>query len=294
VASRSETVSIVIVTYNSQPALQTCLGALSVSVRGIPVELIVVDNDSDTDPTDSVRERFADARVIRLARNVGFAAACNRGAAVSAGEMLLFLNPDVFIDDRAVETLRDRCVSDSRAGLLSGRLRFPDGSFQATCRNFPTAANLLYSRGSILSRWLTRLSGTKPDPYTLPDSETVTEVPAVAGTMMMVRRSLFEKAGGFDERFFLYMEDTDLSLRVNRAGYRNLFVPTAGAVHDWGKGGRMSRVRRLWRHHYSVWQYFLKHEPNAFALFLLPLLLFANGVLMSILPRTHLRSSSPQ
>jgi GT2 family glycosyltransferase len=74
----------------------------------------------------------------------------------------------------------------------------------------------------------------------------------------------------------MYMEDTDLSLRLHQAGYVNLFVPSAGAVHYWGEGGRQGRVRRLWRHHMSVWKYFLKHYPNGFSVILLPVLLAAN------------------
>ena len=138
------------------------------------------------------------------------------------------------------------------------------------------------------------LSGSSGDGehrYTLPDYEKTTQVPAVAGTMVLVRKTLFERAGGFDERFFMFMEDTDLSLRIHRAGFHNLFVPSAGGVHDWGRGSRMSRYRRSWRHHYSLWQYFLKHEPNAFAIFLLPLFLLANWLLVSILPGKHEKPS---
>lgn len=284
-APAHDRVSAIIVTHNSRPALDTCLGALTASVRDLDFELIVVDNASDEDPSTAVRNVFPDARMVRLERNLGFAAGCNSGARASSGRFLLFLNPDVSIDAGSIPALRDICAGDASVGLVSGRLRYADGSFQSTCRNFPTSGNLLFSRGSFLAAMLGRAADKDRYRYTLPDYDRTTEVPAVAGTMLMVRREVFEKAGGFDTRFFMFMEDTDLSLRVQRAGYRNLFAPEAGGVHDWGTGSRISRFRRLWRHHYSLWQYFLKHEPNAFTLFLMPVFLLANLVAVTILPQ---------
>lgn len=282
-----ETVSVIIVTHNSQPALDSCLEALVPALDGLSTELVVVDNNSDNDPTKSITDHFPHARIIRLDRNTGFGSACNRGARETEGTYLLFINPDVIVDTDAVRILLDTCRHDDKAGLVAGRLRFPDGSFQATCRNFPTAGNLIFSRGSFLSKLFGGSTSGDKHRYTLPDYDRTTHVPAVAGTLLMVRRRLFEKAGGFDERFFMFMEDTDLSLRIHRAGYHNVFVPEAGGIHHWGTGSSASRFKRTWRHHYSLWQYFLKHEPNAFALFVLPLFLLANVVLVSILPHRH-------
>ncbi|MCX6834819.1 MAG: hypothetical protein NTW07_06755, partial [candidate division Zixibacteria bacterium] len=125
---------------------------------------------------------------------------------------------------------------------------------------------------------------------TLPDFRETTEVPAVAATMTMVRRALFAEAGGFDKRFFMFMEDTDLSLRLHQLGHRNLFTPTAGGVHHWGKGARAGRTRRAYYHHVSLWKYFLKHFPNGFSVMLLPVLLLANFLLVTILSTRGARS----
>ena len=243
--------------------------------------MIVVDNASGDSSAATAREIFPDCKIVENDRNLGFAAACNRGAKEAAGEFLLFLNPDVVIDPDAISRLLDTFKRRPEAGLVSGRLRFPDGSFQATCRNFPTAANLVFSRGSLLLRMFAGGIDRKAR-YTLPDYDETTEVPSVAATLLMIRKELFEKLGGFDERFFMFMEDTDLSLRSCQAGRKNFTVPAAGGVHAWGEGSRAGGFRRHRHHHMSLWRYFLKHHPNGFSVIVLPVLLTLN-LLLSLL-----------
>jgi GT2 family glycosyltransferase len=245
-------------------------------------EVIVVDNCSIDDPTDTVAAFFPQAKIERNRRNVGFARACNQAAKAATGTFLLFLNPDVLLDPESPERLK-AVAARPQSGLVAGRLRYPDGRFQATCRNFPRPTNLLFSRGSML----TKLFGESVEhtglEYTLPDYQQVTQVPAVAGTLLMMSKAVFERAGGFDARYFMFMEDTDLSLRVHGAGYHNLFVPDGGGVHDWGRGSGAGNMIRAWHHHWSLWQYFLKHEANGFSLILLPILLAVHLVLSILL-----------
>lgn len=285
----SPQVSVVIVTCNSLPALTGCLNTLARAISNLPSELIVVDNASQDQSVIETARRFPKARIISNPVNIGFARACNRGGEAAEGEYLLFLNPDVEVDEGAITLLLDEIGTHPQAGLVSGRLRNPDGTFQATCRRFPTIGNMIFSRGSFLAGMF---ASGKPDSdrYTLPDYGQTTEVPAVAATMPMVRRQLFLEAGGFDRRFFMFMEDTDLSLRLHQLGYRNLFVPLSGGVHRWGEGSRAGRVRREYYHHVSIWKYFLKHFPNGFSVVLLPLLLMANFLLVTMLPTRRARS----
>jgi GT2 family glycosyltransferase len=283
VSENAPHVSVIIVTHNSMPALADCLISLRSTSDIASTELIAVDNASSDSSTDEVVEQFPDATVIHRERNDGFATACNEGAQSAQGEFLLFLNPDVQLDNDAVERLVSVTARHDRAGLVSGRLRFPDGSFQATCRRFPTIGNMVFSRGSAISRLFGAGSG-KINRYTLPDSIEPTEVPAVAATMVMIRKALFDEVGGFDSRFFMFMEDTDLSLRLYQSQYSNLFVPAAGAIHCWGRGSSIGRLRRLRYHHVSVWRYFLKHFPNGFSVILLPILLVLNFLMLVVLP----------
>ncbi len=272
--------SIIIVTFNSRPALDNSLACLKHGLDGIDYELITVDNNSTDGSCECAREYFPAAKIIELSRNEGFASACNQGAWIAEGRYLLFHNPDVCLDRDAVDRLIDVFRDRERVGAVSGRMRYPDGSFQATCRNFPTVTNLLFSRGSVLS-----LLYDRGGRYTLPDYDETTEVPSVAGTLMMIERDVFVAMNGFDERFFMYMEDTDLCMRLHRRGYTNFFAPGAGGIHSWGTGSRAGKVKRLWYHHISIWKYFAKYFPKPVSLIILPVILIVNFLLAAVLPR---------
>lgn len=273
------TVSVVIITYNSMPPLENCLKSIQANTNGTPLEIINVDNCSWDNSSDVIKEYFPHAKVIRNSDNLGFGVACNIAAENATGDYLLFLNPDVSIDKYAIEHLQDVIRSKENVGTVVGRMRFPDGSFQSTCRKFPNYENMVFSRGSAISKYLG--NGSR---YTLPDYDSITPIPAAAGTMMMIRRELFKKIGGFDHRFFMFMEDVDLCNRLNESGYINYYVPEAGGVHLWGKGSKASKFRRNLYHHYTVWKYFTKYQPGIVSYCLLPLILMMNFILISILP----------
>lgn len=273
-------ISVIIVTHNSWPALEKCLRSVQAGGTSRTLELLIVDNASRLDPTHEIHKFIPDAHVIREDRNRGFAAGCNRAAGTARARTLLFLNPDVILDAGAIDRLYDAVHTHPQAGLVVPRLRNPDGSFQANCRRYPSLRNLALSRQSSIGR----LIAPESSAYTLPDYPDTTAVPAVAATAMMVRRDVFEDAGRFDPRYFLFVEDTDLSYRVNSAGRENLFVPSAGAVHRWGRGSTASKIRRLYHHHVSLWKYFLKYRPNGLTVIALPPLLLLNALVMLILP----------
>ncbi|MGD8922544.1 MAG: glycosyltransferase family 2 protein [Candidatus Zixiibacteriota bacterium] len=276
-------VSTVIVTYNSQDCLPECLLSLRESVATVPHHLIVVDNDSDIDPGEQVRSVFPDATLIQNRNNEGFARGCNAGAAEAEGDYLLFVNPDVILDADCVAKLIEAAEQSEEPGMLGARLRYPDGTFQPSARNFPTVGNLLFSRGSFLTRAIGHAPG-RSDRYTLPDFEQTTAVAAVAGTLVLIRRETYLEVGGFDSDFFMFMEDTDLCFRLHSRGYTNFFVPEAGAVHRWGRGGTAGKTRRAWYHHRSLLKYFHKHQPGPFSWVVFPFLLALNFGLALALP----------
>ena len=152
-------VSVIIVTHNSLPALTDCLKALPEAASGVRTETILVDNASSDGSPDEAARMGLDVTVIRAGENLGFAAACNSGADEAAGEYLLFLNPDVQPDPGSVAALYETAIEYPKTGLVSGRLRFPGGSFQATCRELPRPGNLFRARGS----WLYRIFGGEVD-----------------------------------------------------------------------------------------------------------------------------------
>lgn len=272
-------VSVVIVTHNSLPLLEDCLQSLKLAVERIDHELIIVDNYSSDLSLSVAAKHFPRANILVNRRNLGFAKACNQGAGNATGEYLLFLNPDVQVDQDGVENLLAVFSAGDRVGLATARLRHPSGTFQPTCRKRPTLKNVIFSRGSVLSGLLSEDKSVSKSRYTLPDYPETTIVDAVAGTMTMVRRDLFDSVGGFDDYFFMYMEDTDLSVRLTDRGYANVFAPGAGGIHHWRHGSDTGLVKRAWYHHLSVWKYFHKHHPGPLVTFILPLLLGVNFLL---------------
>ena len=272
-------ISVVIITYNSLPILERCIRSVKKACVASDCSFVVVDNASTDSSLETVSALIPEAHIIRNRANGGFAKACNQAAFVARSEYLLFVNPDLEIDSEAIPALRLLFSEKEKVGVVTGRLRYPDGRFQANCRQLPDRTNILFSRGSMLSRLFAGVGS-----YTAADYDTLCAVPAVAGTFMMIKRELFISIGGFDERFFMYMEDTDLCKRLLEAGYCNYFVPNAGAVHHWGQGSAMGRIRRSWMHHWSVWKYFLKHFPDGFSVVLLPLLLSGNFLFRIVVP----------
>ncbi len=271
-------VTAIVVTYNSSENIVQCLKALHREIETVGGEILVVDNCSKDSTAEIVREVFPDLELIVPPKNLGFGSANNLAAEKGKGKYILMANPDLVLDDGALKILLDNINGYEDSGAAVARLRNSDGSFQPTCRNFPNFYNIFFSRGSVLNpdRW-----GGKNN-YTIGEFGRVTSVPAASAACMLMERDFFLKIGGFDPRFFLFMEDTDLSLRICQAKRKIYFIPEAEAIHYWGKGSKISRSRRTWYHHVSVWKYYLKHYPNGFSLFLLPVALGINFVIRAI------------
>jgi GT2 family glycosyltransferase len=177
-------------------------------VRG-GAQLYVVDNAS-TDASADIAEA-AGARVVRNAENRGFAAAANQGAALGTGELILFLNPDATLapDDLA---LLVRAFDDPSVGAAGPRLVHPDGAEQRSCWPFPSPVRTWREAFGFASA----------------------SADFVVGACLLVRRDAFERLGGFDERFWLYGEETDICRRLRDCGLRVVHVPEARAVHVGG------------------------------------------------------------
>ena len=275
----SQTVSIIVVTHNSQPVLIPFLESLSIALSNITAQVIVIDNASQDGTLDVIKSRYPQAQLIENNENIGFARAVNQGAKLAQSEWLLLLNPDLELESDCIRNLIEQASSYKDIGLATGRIKFPDGSFQSVCRNLPTLGNLIFSRGFFLSRIF-----SKSQAYTLPDYDNNTPVPAVAGTMMLTRRSIWEQLGGFDERFFMFMEDTDLSKRAIEIGLINQYLPSATAIHKWGRGSSISHQRRRYYHHLSLWHYFRKHNNWLLVWTIVLVFLWMNFLLGSIVP----------
>jgi GT2 family glycosyltransferase len=280
-ADHHKAVSGIVVTFNSEDSIVPCLNALASEIESVGGEIILFDNHSSDATVKIVRSRFPAVHIHESDRNVGFAAANNAASKSATGKYLLFANPDMTIDRGALNKLLETIQGRTDAGAVVARMRNPDGSFQPTARMLPTMKNIFFSRGSVLSAGAGSI--LPANGYTLGDYKQTTEVPAASATCLLIEREVFHSLRGFDERFFLFMEDTDLCLRIEQSARKIYFVPEAGAVHRWGTGSSISALKRSWYHHRSVWKYFVKHYPNGFSLFLLPVFLFINFMIRAII-----------
>ncbi|HET8931540.1 MAG TPA: glycosyltransferase, partial [Acidimicrobiales bacterium] len=203
---------VVIVAYNSASRLPKVLDLLPGETH-----VIVVDNASTDDSAD-VAEAHG-ATVVRGSVNAGFAAGCNRGAALGHGKTILFLNPDALIEPEALERLIEVFYDNPQIGVAAPRLVYSQGHKQRVQWPYPSAAGA----------WREALG--------LHDRVEESDAGFVVGACLAVRREAFEAVGGFDERFWLYGEEADLCRRIEDLGWTIRRIPSATATHEGGASG---------------------------------------------------------
>jgi GT2 family glycosyltransferase len=266
-------VSVVIVTHNSSSVVGSCLDALPEALARYGYEVIVVDNAS-RDPTREVL-LHKPVRFIGSDRNVGFAAACNRGMAVATGRHILLLNPDTWPMPGSLDALVDVLDGDPSVGVVAPRLLNPDGADQQTARRFPTPAAAVLGRRSQLAKWLPNNRWTAA--YLMLSKGNATQpypIDWVSGACLMTRREILDTVGCLDERFFMYWEDADWCRRIKQAGRSVVCVPTVHVIHDEGARRRVSPAQ-VWHFHRSAYSYYAQHDLLGRKGFLRPVVLAA-------------------
>ena len=258
--------SIVIVAADSGPPLRA--GIASALASTAAVEVILVDNASgDGEIEHAEANHAADARfrVLRNGANLGFGPACNRGAAIARGDTLIFLNPDCELPANGVEQLREILRTESNVGMMGLTVCAADGSpARGNRRRDPTLMRAFASMTGLarLQGRCPKLAGVEmPKPAgPLPPVEIVD---AVSGACMVLPAQVFRSVGGFDEGYFLHVEDLDLCRRVRDAGYCVVVATAVRAVHAQGSSSR-HRPFFVARHKRDgMWRYFLKFDPAA-------------------------------
>ena len=227
-------IDVVIVNWNSGKRLKRCVESV-ISSAGDNFELgkiVVVDNASTDESLSGISGIDGLLQIVRNEKNEGFARACNIGARLSSAEYLLFLNPDVVLSPETLSSVAETLQKlDDDTSVLGIQLVDKTGAPTASCARKPNFTHLLHRAllldrvfpGIFRSYHLTEFSH-KEDRY----------VEHVSGAFYLIRRQVFDSVGGFDERFFVYLEDLDLSIRVGEAGYRIFFYAGTNAYHEGG------------------------------------------------------------
>lgn len=248
--STAPDLTVVIVNYESGEFLRSCLGELPRAVEPSKTAVLVIDNASSDGSLRGVGDL---AEIVRNPENVGFARACNQSLALTTSPYLLFLNPDCLPEPASVSRLLEAARQRPRAGAVGPRILNPDRTLQLSCRIVPP---LRIAVGHAVLGW-----AWPSNPFTRQymlldwDHHSERKVDWISGSAMLVRRDAFEGVGGFDERFFMYVEDLDLCERMRKDGWEVVYFPGAEMVHHVAGSTRRTPYRMIAHHHLSAFRY---------------------------------------
>jgi len=250
-------VAVLIVNFRVYDDLDRALASLA-TVLEAGDEIAVVDQASDRAALARIGERHPRARLYANDANTGFAAGVNQAARLTSQAQLFLLNPDAILENDAPRILAEYLARHPDVGVAGPRVLEADGSIQASARRFPGPTTALAGR----STWLTRrFPGNPLSQRNLPGREATdaVDVDWLAGSCFMTPRAVFERAGGFDEQFFMYWEDADYCARVARLGLRRTYVPAARVRHVAGRSAALDAPRAIRAFHASAYRMYRKH-----------------------------------
>jgi GT2 family glycosyltransferase len=266
VAGGAGLTSVVIVAADSGPLLSDSVAAALASEAR--VEVVVVDNASTDGQPDRVAALHRDDarfRLVKNDRNLGFGPACNRGAALASGDALLFVNPDCVIERGMIAALRSVADADVSIGVLGVEVLSPDGKpARGNRRRDPLLRRALMTLSG-LSRFESRspsFAGVEM-PSDSADGPRVEKLEAVSGACLFLPRRVFDAVGGFDEAYFLHVEDLDLCRRVREAGFAVALARSVHAMHVQGTSSRKRPLFVAWHKHRGMWRWFTRFDPAA-------------------------------
>lgn len=248
-------VDIVIVNWNAGIQLYECVDSIIKYEQGIVDNIIVVDNGS-TDGSENAIDGLPKVTLIRAGSNLGFGKACNLGAKFANSEFLLFLNPDArfFIDSLTSVLEFMQKQENDHVGICGVQLIDENGAIARSCARFPTANGLIIHAAG-LDRFIPRLGHIMTE-WNHMDTH---QVDHVIGAFFLLRRSVFNALHGFDESFFIYFEDLDMSYRAKQLGFSSVYFAEAQAFHAGGGTSKQVKAKRLFFSLRSRILYAFKH-----------------------------------
>jgi N-acetylglucosaminyl-diphospho-decaprenol L-rhamnosyltransferase len=234
-------ISIIIVNWNTKVLLRQCLISLR-GANGVRTEVIVVDNASTDGSPEMVKKDFPRVRLIRCLTNSGMGSGNNAGMKVAKGRYFILLNSDTIVPRGAFKKLLNWLERHPDCDVVGPQLRYPDGRLQTSGGYFPTLLNIgllflgvddlpilnrylpLYQRGGLY------LSGKQPDWFTREHP-----VDWLMGACILLKREVFDRVGGFEEKIFMYVEEVEWFYRIKESGYSVWYTPEVWVIHR--KGG---------------------------------------------------------
>jgi N-acetylglucosaminyl-diphospho-decaprenol L-rhamnosyltransferase len=259
----SDELIVVTVTYSPGPHLHRFLATLS-HATDRPVKVIMADNGSTDGSPEDAQQEFPNARLLRTGGNLGYGGAINRAVAEVTKEndnldLFVVANPDVAWGPASIDQLIEAAGRWPRAGTLGPLIRDPDGSVYPSARHLPSLirGGMHAVVGPLWRRnpWTAAYRQDRLEPSERP-------VGWLSGSCLLVRKAAFDEVAGFDDRYFMYMEDVDLGDRLGKAGWQNVYVPSAEILHDKGHATGRDPARNLAAHHTSTYIYLADRHPR--------------------------------
>jgi len=252
---------IVIVNWNSGEQLQECVQSVlqADESNSLLKKIIIVDNASSDNSLEVLKEKsLQNILIFENSENLGFGKACNQGAKSSTSDFILFLNPDMLLFESTFTNLFRTISIDKRdnIGIYGIQLLDEEHKIQKSCARFPSLWNFI-----VRALGLNKINPTIFQSYTMENwnHKSTLEVDQVIGAFFMIKRDLFEKLNGFDERFFVYYEELDLSKRISLLAYKTLYVSESQAYHKGGGTSESVKAKRLFYNTRSKLIYTFKH-----------------------------------
>jgi len=250
-------VSVIILTRNTCGQTREAIESVLSSTDLFTKEIRVIDNASTDESSSVLPEAFPAIHYTRMERNLGFARGVNFAAREATGDFLLLLNSDARLAPDGLWLAVEWMRAHPDCGVAGAQLFHADGRKQNSIANFPSLATELLNKFLLRTIWPRRFPG-KEQEFREP-----VEVESVIGAFFLVRRELWEKLGGMDERFFFFLEETDFCLRARQAGFATMHLPHVRVWHGQGQTAKQDLAAariEYWRSRYA---YFAKHKSAA-------------------------------
>ena len=251
--------SIIIVNYNVKHFLEQCLCSVEKAAQHITCEVLVVDNNSTDGSMAYLKPKFPWVRFIENKDNPGFGRANNQALQLATGNYILFLNPDTLLPENCLETSLAFMDANPRAGAAGIRMVDGSGSFlPESKRAFPSPLTSLFKLSGLSAVFPRSKIFGRYHLGHLPEHQNH-EVDVLAGAFMLLRKEVADTTGGFDEQFFMYGEDVDLSYRIQQAGWKNYYFADSSIIHFKGESTKKGSLNYVLMFYQAMSLFVKKH-----------------------------------
>jgi len=264
--------SIIIVSYNVKYYLEQCLHSVLVACKNIEAEIIVVDNNSNDKTAEYIKTKFPAIIFIQNKKNIGFAKANNIGLNIAKGEFILYLNPDTILSENIIVNCMSFFNEHKQAGAVGVKMIDGNGNFlPESKRAFPSVAASFWKLSGMAKLFPYSLVFNKYALGNLREGE-VHEVDVLSGAFFLSRKEILSSLNAFDEDFFMYGEDIDLSYRIQKVGYKNYYLGNTCIVHFKGESTKKN-LSAYTKNFYEAMKIFVVKHHQKFSLVFLKTLI---------------------